>query len=221
MDLVVMVIVFGLFGLGFVLAFQGFIGKEINAEGQPFGCRSTSTGPDVSSSGTSPAAAVRHRPRSDGARRRNRNRRFVARVAGSWWPSDGDGLSGSLSRGWIKASASNSYSLVTIARASLRRPDRGGSADNSGGSGAGGRDDNGPIDAQTGTQRPTVGRWRSFRLQRPRRTWEPMDDWRISAACRGSDPALFYPHAVSLARASRPCAVRPSARCTPSAWRRR
>ena len=45
MDFVVMVVVFGVFGLGLVLAFQGFIGKEINAEGQPFACRSTSTGP--------------------------------------------------------------------------------------------------------------------------------------------------------------------------------
>ena len=37
MDFVVVVVVFGVFGLGLVLAFQGFIGKEINAEGEPFG----------------------------------------------------------------------------------------------------------------------------------------------------------------------------------------
>jgi hypothetical protein len=36
MDLVPVVVVFGLFFLGLVLAFQGFVGKEINPEGQPF-----------------------------------------------------------------------------------------------------------------------------------------------------------------------------------------
>jgi hypothetical protein len=36
MDFVVVIGVFGLFFLGLVLAFQAFVGKEVNAEGQPF-----------------------------------------------------------------------------------------------------------------------------------------------------------------------------------------
>jgi hypothetical protein len=36
MDFVLVVVVFGVFFLGVVFAFQAFVGKEINPEGQPF-----------------------------------------------------------------------------------------------------------------------------------------------------------------------------------------
>ena len=36
MGFIVVIVLFALFFLGLVLAFQGFVGKEINAEGQPF-----------------------------------------------------------------------------------------------------------------------------------------------------------------------------------------
>ena len=36
MDFMLVVVVFGVFFLGVVFAFQAFVGKEINAEGPPF-----------------------------------------------------------------------------------------------------------------------------------------------------------------------------------------
>ena len=37
MDFVLVMVVFGLFGLGFVLLFQGIVGKEVRSEGVIFG----------------------------------------------------------------------------------------------------------------------------------------------------------------------------------------
>jgi hypothetical protein len=45
MDGVSVFVVFVLFSLGLVLALQGFIGKEINPDGQPLPCAGTSSGP--------------------------------------------------------------------------------------------------------------------------------------------------------------------------------
>ena len=36
MDFIVVIVVFGLFFVGLVLVFQGFVGKEVNPEGLPF-----------------------------------------------------------------------------------------------------------------------------------------------------------------------------------------
>jgi hypothetical protein len=48
MDFASTIVVFGVFFLGLVLAFQGFVGKEINPDGQPFAMRLDLERPGIS-----------------------------------------------------------------------------------------------------------------------------------------------------------------------------